>query len=86
MTDQYRLMIYFAVATLHFYRADIVAVEGSQTPKEFADRNKDVLKRVEDEALNLFRYELSSEQMGRAICAFLAPGQSVTETEPATMP
>lgn len=86
MTDQYRLMVYFAIATLHLYRADIVAVRGPQTPEEFADRNKDVVKRVQDEALNVFHYELSSEQMGRAIIAFLAPGQSVAKTAPATMP
>ena len=86
MTEQYRLMVYFAVATLHFYRADIAAVRGPQTPGEFAATNKDVIKRVLDEALNLFNYELSHEQISRAVVAYMAPGQSVANTNAAIIP
>lgn len=86
MSEQYRLMIYFAVATLHFYRGSIAAVRGPQTSKEFRERNEAVIKRVSDEALSLFNYELSSEQMGRAITAYLMPGQEVANTTPATIP
>lgn len=86
MTEQYRLMVYFAIATLYLYRTDIVAVRGQQTPDEFMERNKSVIKRVSEEALNLFHYELSGEQMGRAVVAYLAPGQSVARTQPAIMP
>lgn len=84
MSKQYRLMIYFAVATLHFYRGSIVAVRGPQTPEEFREKNKEVVKRVFDEALSLFKYELSHEQMTRAIAAYLAKGQKVENTSPAT--
>ncbi len=86
MSEQYRLMIYFAVATLHLYRAGIVVVRGRQTPVDFATRNKDVIKRVCDEALNLFGYELSQEQVDRAIVAYLAPGQSVAGAKAAILP
>ncbi|MBX4192032.1 hypothetical protein KW798_00915 [Candidatus Parcubacteria bacterium] len=78
-------MIYFAVATLHFYRSDIKAVRGPQTPSEFRERNKDVVQRVFDEGLSLFKYELSYEQVDRAIVAYLAEGQKVAETKPATV-
>lgn len=84
MTEQYRLMTYFAVATLYFYRSSIVAVRGPQTPAEFAERNPEVLKRVAEEGLSLFNYELSHEQMMRAIAAYLTPGQKVEETKAAT--
>lgn len=86
MSDQYRLMIYFAIATLHLYRSDIVANRVPYTFEEFAVHNKDVIKRAQEEALNLFHYELSSEQIRRAVTAFFAPGQSVARTTPATMP
>ncbi len=86
LSDQYKLMVYFAVATLHFYRADIVAVRGPKTAGEFAERNKDVIKRVCDEALNLFNYELSHEQVGRAVIAYMTAGLSVTNTRAATIP
>lgn len=82
-TAQYRLMIYFACATLYFYRTSIVVTHGAQTPEDFARHNQDVLRRVNDEALSLFNYELSSDQMGRAVASFLAPGQSVAHSLPA---
>lgn len=86
MSEQYRLMVYFAVATLHLYRADIVVVRGAQTAEEFAERNKDVIKQVLDEALSLFNYELSHEQVGRAVIAYMAPRQSITDTKVAIVP
>lgn len=84
-TPQYRLMIYFAIGTLHLYRTDLVVMHGMQTPESFAQCNEAVLKRVRDEALTLFGYKLSSEQVGRAIIAYIAPGQSAMLTAPATL-
>lgn len=86
MSEQYRLMIYFAVATLHLNRASIAVVRGPQTPKDFAERNKKVIERICDEALSLFGYELSHEQIGRAIRAYLAPGQSAVDVKVAILP
>ena len=86
MSEKYRLMVYFAVATLHFYRTDIAPVRGSQTVGEFMERNRGVIQRVCDEALSLFNYELSTEQIGRAVSAYLARGQSVSGTSVATVP
>ena len=85
MSKRYRGMIYFAVATLHLYRGSIVAVRGPQTPEQFWERNKELVKRVCDEALTLFAYELSSEQINRAIWAYLQPGQVVSETKVAIL-
>jgi hypothetical protein len=86
MSEKYRLMTYFAVATLHFYRADIVAVRGPQTVEQFVERNEDIIKRVCDEAVSLFNYELSIAQVGHAVMAYLTPGQSVANTKVATIP
>jgi hypothetical protein len=85
MSPQYRLMSYFAVATMHFYRKDIVALEPGETLGSFADKNKKVIDRVIQEAKNLFNYELSHEQVGRAIEVYVIPGQSVSDHPPATL-
>ncbi len=86
MAEKNLLMVYFAIAVLYHYRTDIVAVQGPQTPQEFADRNKGVLVRVEIEAQYLFSSELSSEQMERAVVAFLSPGQSAAHATQAPIP
>lgn len=77
MTDQYKLMIYFAVATLYFYRKDIVPCKEGQTLGVFADNNSAIIQKVKDEAISLFNYELSDEQIGRTLKAFCAEPQSV---------
>lgn len=85
MSPQDRKMVYFAIATLYLYRCSIAAVRGPQTVPEFIARNELVIKRVRDEAISLFGYELSQEQIGRAIFAYLAPGQRVENTAVATV-
>ncbi len=64
-------MVYFAVATLHFYRADIIPILLSETLGDFADRNKSVLDQICKEAIEYFGYELSHDQIGKAIEAYL---------------
>ena len=86
MFEKYRLMIYFALGTMYFYRKDIIPRDEGETLDSFYKKNEVVRKRVSDEATNLFGYELSSEQMGKAFLAYLAPSQSVAGSEPATMP
>ena len=80
-SERYRMMIYFAVATFHFYRKEIVSCAEGETLGDFAEKNKDIVKRVVDEARSLFKYELSHEQIGTAIGAYLAPAQAVSKTE-----
>lgn len=84
MTDKYRLMIYFAVATLHLYRKSIEVPLPGDTVEVFIKRNADVNERVVIEAKNLFAYELSDAQMMRAWASWLALGQSVKDFGPAT--
>ncbi len=84
MSPTYRLMIYFAVATLHFYRDSIISIESWETLGTFAERNRAVLDRVGQEARNLFGYELSHLQIGKAIAAYVAHGQNVEGTKAAT--
>ena len=83
MSDLYRLMIYFAVATLYFYRSDIDP--RCKTVTEFVEKNRAIIDRVCDEAETLFSYELSHFQITRAIQAYLAAGQSVSNTESAVL-
>lgn len=85
MPESYRLMVYFAVATLHLYRKSLKPYQFGETIEEFARRNVDVHERVMIEAMNLFGYELSHEQMRRAFASYLAPGQSVEDFGPATL-
>jgi hypothetical protein len=85
MTENYRLMVYFAVATLHLYRKSLEPYQFRDTIEDFIRRNVDVHERVMVEAKNLFGYELSHEQMRRAFASYLAPGQSVKDFGPATL-
>ena len=85
MSHDYRLMVYFAVATLHLYRNSIEAYKFGETIEDFMRRNTDVHERVMIEAQNLFGYELSHEQMRRAFASYLAPGQSIKDFGPATL-
>jgi hypothetical protein len=75
----YKLMIYFATATLYFYRGDIVNIEPGETLGDFANKNKAVISRVFEEALNIFGYELSSEQIGKAVYAYLCLPTSLSK-------
>jgi hypothetical protein len=82
MSKQYRLMIYFAVATFLFYSKNIVS-HSRMTVGEFREKNPDVVTRVFEEGKS-FGYELSWEQMSRAIAAFIIgkyDPKSVADTE-----
>lgn len=72
----YRSMIYFAVATLHFYREDIRAV---LDPNEFMEVNRPAMNQVFKECLHYMDYELSTEQMRRAVISYLAKPASLKE-------
>jgi hypothetical protein len=83
MSEKYRLMIYFAHSTMVMYSKTIETRE-DMTVGEFMKVNKDVTKRVFDEALSVFNYELSHEQMSRACYVYLHSiykAQSVYDTE-----
>lgn len=82
--ERYRLMIYFAVGTMHFYRKDTIPYVEGETLGVFAKKNKGVIDRVQAEALSLFDYELSDTQIGKAIEAYVLPGRSVLDTTVAT--
>jgi len=78
MTDQYRLMTYFAVATLYFFRDEIVPLAPGETLGVFAERNANVIRQVVNLGRDLFNYDLSHEQIGRAVAAYCcSPGEAV---------
>ena len=82
-SEKYRLMIYFGHSTMVMYSKDIV-LDAKMTYGEFADINKDLIKRVCDESLSIFNYELSHEQIGRIIKVYISSAlnpQSVKDTE-----
>jgi len=83
MLEKYRLMIYFAIATLHLYSKDVCLKSGNNV-KSFRKKYPGIVKRVSDESLTIFTYELSWEQMDMAIyayiCGTLYP-QDISKTE-----
>lgn len=68
LSPMYRAMIYFVVATLHFYRNDI---KPELSVDRFRKVNSKVVKQVFHEATNDLNYELSHEQMSRGISAYM---------------
>lgn len=72
-STQYRAAIYFAVATMHFYRDSLKPIQPGETLGDYAQANDAVIQQVIKEAKSDIGYELSSEQIGRAIHAYLAP-------------
>lgn len=82
-SETYRLMIYFAHSTLNIYSKTIVCNE-NMSINDFRNVNNDVIKRVYDEAKNLFNYELSYDQISRAIRVYFISRfnpKSVYETD-----
>lgn len=83
MSDTYTQMIYVAVATMHLYSKNIVVSHG-MTVEQFRENYSKLCKRVFDEVLSIYNYELSFEQMNRSIYAYMsgviAP-QDVDKTE-----
>lgn len=70
LSEMYRLMIYFAHSTLMIYSKGINC-NPSMSVNDFRNANEVVIKRVFDEAKSIFNYELSYEQMSRAIHVYL---------------
>lgn len=66
LSEMYRLMIYFAHSTLCIYSKTIICNK-NMSINDFRNSNEAVCKRVFDEARTIFNYELSYEQMSRAI-------------------
>ncbi len=77
----YKLAIYFGIATLYFYRKDIVPMNEGENLGVFAEKNKEILKRVFEETLALMQYELSHEQIGNIVRAYTSQALSVHDTE-----
>jgi hypothetical protein len=65
----YSAMKYVAIATFLFYSKGIDT--DCTTVSEFREKNPEVVKRVFDETLNVFQYELSWSQVDSAIVGFL---------------
>lgn len=83
LSETYRLMIYFAHSTMTIY-SKTIKCEQSMSVNDFRNANEKVVKRVFDECKSIFNYELSYEQMSRAILVYFAckfRPQSVDEAE-----
>lgn len=77
MSFKYRAMIYFAHSTLVIYSKTITS-NSEMSIQQFRDENKDVIQRVFDEGISIFNYELSHEQISRAISVYLMATYSPT--------
>jgi hypothetical protein len=77
-------MIYFAHTTLCFYQKTIEC-DQKMSVEEFCKKNDLVVKRVCDEAVSIFNYNLSHEQVNRGVHAYLISRfnpSSIIDTEP----
>ncbi len=63
-------MIYFAHSTIIIYGKTIIDKK-EMTIKEFREQNKEVVQRIFDEGLSIFNYELSYDQVSKAIAVYL---------------
>lgn len=85
----YRAMTYFAVATLHLYRADISAelranmeIDTRAKVEWFIEwAQPQLIQRVMVEGRNLMSYELSHRQMCAAVFSYFAPAQSIANSK-----
>lgn len=87
MTEKYRLMIYFAHTTLCIY-SKTIKCEREMSFAEFRKANHEVIERVYQEAITIFNYELSYNQMQAAINVYFQTKFkpiSVEETEVYTL-
>lgn len=66
LSEMYRLMIYFAHSTLMIY-SKTIKCEKNMSINDFRNENEAVIARVSSEAISIFSYELSYEQITRAI-------------------
>ncbi len=84
MSEKYKLMIYFAVTTMLIYKKDTV-LESDMSPYSFYKKNPELMKRVFEEGVNIYNYEMSHNQIMKACYIYLSAEYnptSVHETEP----
>ena len=67
--NEYKLMSYFVVGTLHFYRNDIIE---SETVGEFRTNNPKLIQTIFEDGKKYFNYELSFNQISKGILAYMA--------------
>lgn len=84
-SDKYRLMIYFVHATIDIYR-ETIPRRDYKTVESFVRENLEVVDRVNQEAFNVFAYELSGLQLAKGIASWLSTPQNVFETEAYKLP
>lgn len=87
-SDRYRSMIYVAMGTLHFYRADIEPSDFVRMTQRhfdsewFIENYHMIIGRVITECRNLFDYDISHLQLCKAVTAYFSRPQSVAERPP----
>lgn len=92
-SPEYRHMVYFACATLHFYRDSIkpewaltMATNTDKHVESFVAVHAELMARITQEARNLFQYELSHLQICRAVAAYFLAGQTVGKSRSFELP
>lgn len=81
---EYRLMIYFAVTTIHMY-SDGLKIHKTMNSRDFYEANIEVMDRVFQEGLNIMNYELSYRQINKACIVYMKnelEPQNVKNTPP----
>jgi hypothetical protein len=80
LSPMYRAAIYFAVARMHFYRDALKPYRPGQNLGDYAQDNDAVIQQVVKDTGDYLLYDLSSNQIGNAIQAYLAPSTYLPAT------
>lgn len=85
--DRRRLFVCFGAAVLHHYRNNIVAVRGQETVGGFRLRNPALVRKMCDEALRVFNFQLDWMDVDSAIELYIRPGQMLEgDAKPFSIP
>lgn len=83
MSDDYYKVIYAATATIHLYSKNVIVNPG-MTIGQFMETYANLCRRVSDEILSIFQYELSANQLEKAVYLYMSGvlnPQDVEDTE-----
>lgn len=81
MTEKYKLMLYFTIASLHLYRDCIGPPQEEETVETFMQNNKELLHRITVDAYRLFYWDMTLGQLQVAVMFYLQPSRTLDESD-----
>ena len=81
MIKKRQIMLYFTVASFHFYRKVLVLPERDVEYFSFLESNKHVLEKIQGDANTLFGCELDCDHICDAVTVYLSSAPTTRDTE-----